>query len=77
METAYGIMSSTGTNEASRLYRELRRRAMVEVHRAFGDGVDLAITVDDGKPIAGYRELSRAQPGRGAVREFCLPESLR
>lgn len=61
METAYGIMSSTGTNEASRLYRELRRRAMVEVHRAFGDGVDLAITVDDGKPIAGYRELNRVE----------------
>lgn len=55
-------LDPAGENEASRRYRGFRRRALSEVHRALDTGTDFAITVDDGRPIDGYREVVRIEP---------------
>lgn len=54
-------LDAAGKNEASLRYRELRRRAFVEIHRALDDGADFDIAVDDGREIEGYRKLIRIE----------------
>ena len=48
-----------GKNEASRQYRRLMQRALVEVHKCFDRGESFDITVDDGHAIRGYRRTVR------------------
>ena len=53
------------TNDASKAYGSLMRRALAETHHCLERGEDFDITVDDGHPIASYRrivQLKRVEP---------------
>lgn len=52
-------LDQAGQNEASRRYQRLMRRALEAVHRCFDQNLSFDITVDDGRPITGYRRLVR------------------
>lgn len=51
------VLDKAGQNEASRKYQRLMRRALEAVHRCFDRKLSFDITVDDGRPITGYRRL--------------------
>lgn len=48
-----------GKNESSQRYRRLMRNAFVEVGKAFDAGEDFDISIDDGRPARGYRQVVR------------------
>ncbi|MCB1129104.1 MAG: hypothetical protein KDM81_21580, partial [Verrucomicrobiae bacterium] len=48
-----------GKNEASQHYRRLVRRVIEEAHKCFEEGRSFDITVDEGRPIEGYRRVVR------------------
>ena len=52
-------LDKEGENEASQKYRRLMQRAFLAVHDCFKRDVDFDITIDDGRPIAGYRHIVR------------------
>jgi len=52
-------MDKEGTNAASRAYQRLMRRGIEAVHRCLDRGEDFDVTVDDGRPIRGYRRIVR------------------
>lgn len=52
-------MDKEGTNAASRAYQRLMRRGIEAVHRCLDRGEDFDVTVDDGRPIRGYRHIVR------------------
>ena len=51
------VLDKEGKNEASQKYRRLMRRALEAVHRCLDRGERFDITVDDGRPIEGYRRV--------------------
>lgn len=53
------VLDKDGRNEAAQRYRRLMRRALEAVHRCFDRGERFDITVDDGRPIKGYRRIVR------------------
>lgn len=53
------VLDPEGKNEAARQYRRLMARALAEVHKALDRGEEFDITVDDGRPIIGYRNVVR------------------
>ncbi len=53
------VMDKEGTNEASQQYRRLMQRALAAVHQCFDRHESFDITVDDGRPITGYRQIVR------------------
>ena len=53
------VMDKEGRNEASLRYRRVMQRALAAVHECFARGKDFDITVDDGRPIRGYRRIVR------------------
>ncbi len=52
-------MDKEGTNAASRAYQRLMRRGIEAIHRCVDRGEDFDVTVDDGRPIRGYRHIVR------------------
>jgi hypothetical protein len=52
-------MDKEGQNEASQRYQRLVRRALLAAQDCFDRGEDFDITIDDGRPIMGYRRLVR------------------
>jgi hypothetical protein len=52
-------LDKEGKNEAAQKYRRLMQRALRKVHECFDRGRDFDITVDDGRPIKGYRRIVR------------------
>ena len=52
-------MDKEGTNAASSAYQRLMRRGIKAVHRCLDRGEDFDVTVDDGRPIRGYRHIVR------------------
>jgi hypothetical protein len=55
-------LDKEGKNESSQRYRHLMQRALAAVHECWTAGTGFDITVDDGKPIQGYRRVIRV-PG--------------
>jgi hypothetical protein len=53
------VLDKEGQNEASRAYRSLMRQAFEAVHQCLEHKRDFDITVDDGRPIHGYRRVLR------------------
>lgn len=53
------VMDKEGKNEAAQRYRRLMQRALNEVHKCFDRRESFDITVDDGRPIQGYRRVVR------------------
>jgi hypothetical protein len=57
------VMDKDGKNEAALKYRRLMQRALAEVHKCMDKKVTFDITVDDGRPIKGYRKVVRIGDG--------------
>jgi hypothetical protein len=53
------VLDPEGKNEASQKYRRLMQRAFAAVYECFKRGEDFDFTVEDGRPITGYRRLVR------------------
>jgi hypothetical protein len=51
------VLDKEGKNEASQRYRRLMQRALTAVHECLQCGDDFDITVDNGRPIKGYRRV--------------------
>jgi hypothetical protein len=51
------VLDKEGRNEASQAYQRLMRRAFAAVHDCLRREQDFDITVDDGRPIRGYRRV--------------------
>ena len=52
-------MDTEGKNEASQRYARLMRRAHAAIQTAFDAHEDFDLTIDDGRPITGYRRVLR------------------
>lgn len=52
-------MDKAGTNDASRAYQRFMRRGLEAVQQCFDRDADFDVTVDDGRPLRGYRRLIR------------------
>ncbi|MBN2507179.1 MAG: hypothetical protein JXQ71_10830 [Verrucomicrobia bacterium] len=53
------VLDKEGRNEASRHYRRLMKRALDAAHGCMDRGESFDLTVDDGRPIEGYRRVVR------------------
>ena len=53
------VLDREGKNDACKRYHNLMRNAIEAIHQAMDMGKDFDITVDDGREIKGYRNITR------------------